>query len=213
MAIRVGIVSNSRLFSEGVRKLIEDDPEITIAGVMVQGFDGDDVARLKADVVLIDHHALFAIPRHILTENGFDAKLVLVESRTEPSLIDREIIELISKGVMAGILSADANGELLKKAVKVVASGELWLGHITIKNILTQAMFIKKSITRQESEIAALILRGCCNKDIARELKITEATVKSHCNRLFKKFNVSGRLQLGLKLKGLYEGKKLLPMN
>ena len=77
------------------------------------------------------------------------------------------------------------------------------MGHLTIKNILTQAMFVKKSITRQESEIAGLILRGFCNKEIARELKIAEATVKSHCNRLFKKFNVSGRLQLGLKLKGL----------
>jgi DNA-binding NarL/FixJ family response regulator len=213
MAIRVAVVSHSRLFSEGIKRLIEDDPEITIAAVIGQSFDADGVANLRADVVLIDHQALFSIPRHILSENGFDAKLVLVESRTEPSLIDREIIELISKGTMAGILSADANGELLKKAIKVVASGELWLGHITIKNILTQAMFIKKSITRQESEIAALILRGCCNKEIARELKITEATVKSHCNRLFKKFNVSGRLQLGLKLKGLYEDKKFMPTN
>ena len=143
------------------------------------------------------------MPRQVLTENGFPAKLIMVESRTEPSLIDGEIIELISKGVLAGILSAEADGELLRKAVRVVASGELWLGHLTIKNILTQAMFVKKSITRQESEIAGLILRGFCNKEIARELKITEATVKSHCNRLFKKFNVSGRLQLGLKLKGL----------
>ena len=114
---------------------------------------------------------------------------------------------------MAGILSAEASGELLRKAVKVVASGELWLGHLTIKNILTQTAFTRKSITRQESEIAGLILRGYCNKEIARELRITEATVKSHCNRLFKKFNVSGRLQLGLKLKGMYEDRKSLVAN
>ena len=59
---------------------------------------------------------------------------------------------------------------------------------------------MKKSLTRQESDVAALILHGFCNKEIVRELKIAEATVKSHCNRLFKKFNVSGRLQLALKL-------------
>ena len=118
-------------------------------------------------------------------------------------MIDGEIIELISKGVLAGILSAEANGELFRKGREGGCLRELWLGHLTIKNILTQAMFVKKSITGQESEIAGLILRGFCNKEIARELKITEATVKSHCNRLFKKFNVSGRLQLGLKLKGL----------
>ena len=105
--------------------------------------------------------------------------------------------------MLAGILSAEADGELLRKAVKVVASGELWLGHLTIKNILTQAMFVKKSITRQETEIAGLILRVFCNKEIARELKIAEGDRKSRCNRLFKSFNVSGRLQFGLKLRGL----------
>ncbi|MGA3174235.1 MAG: response regulator transcription factor [Syntrophorhabdales bacterium] len=203
MIIKLAIVSSSRLFCEGVRKLVEGDPEIAIIGGPGHIATFDELLDLKSDVVLVDQQALFAIPRQVLTENGFAAKLIMVESRTEPSFIDGEIIELISKGVLAGILSAEANGELLKKAVKVVASGELWLGHLTIKNILTQAMFVKKSITRQESEIAGLILRGCCNKEIARELKITEATVKSHCNRLFKKFNVTGRLQLGLKLKGL----------
>ncbi|OPY70910.1 MAG: Transcriptional regulatory protein LiaR [Syntrophorhabdaceae bacterium PtaU1.Bin034] len=213
MAIKLAIASSSRLFCEGIRKLMESDSEITIVGDTGQTGSIEDLMELDSDIILIDHRALFGISRHALTENGHTAKFILIESRIEPSLIDGEIIELISKGVMAGILSADADGELLKKAVKVVASGELWLGHLTIKNILSQAMFIKKSITRQESEIAGLILRGYCNKEIARELKITEATVKSHCNRLFKKFNVSGRLQLGLKLKGLYEDKKFLPAN
>ena len=203
MTIKLAVLSGSRLFCEGVRKLVEGDTEISMVGGPDRSATLDELLDMKSDVILIDQQALFAVPRQDLTENGFPAKLIMVESRTEPSLIDGEIIELISKGVLAGILSAEADGELLRKAVRVVASGELWLGHLTIKNILTQAMFVKKSITRQESEIAGLILRGFCNKEIARELKITEATVKSHCNRLFKKFNVSGRLQLGLKLKGL----------
>ncbi|MGD0228913.1 MAG: response regulator transcription factor [Syntrophorhabdales bacterium] len=209
MVIKLAIVSSSRLFCEGVRKLVEGDPDIAIVGDPDHLTEFGDLADLQSDVVLIDQQTLFGVPRQILTENGFNGKFIMVESRNEPSVIDGEIIELISKGVMAGILSPEANGELLKKAVKVVASGELWLGHLTIKNILTQAMFVRKSVTRQESEIAGLILRGYCNKEIARELKITEATVKSHCNRLFKKFNVSGRLQLGLKLKGIYQDRKL----
>ena len=206
MTIKLAIVSSNRLFCEGVRKLVEGDPEIVIVGEPEPVADFQDLVDLQSDVVLIDQPALFAIPRHVLTEGGLRAKFIMVESRTEPSLIDGELIELISKGVMAGILSAEANGELLKKAVKVVASGDLWLDHLTIKNILTQAMSVKKSVTRQESEIAELITRGYCNKEIARELKIAEATVKSHCNRLFRKYNVSGRLQLGLKLKGLHPG-------
>jgi DNA-binding NarL/FixJ family response regulator len=206
MTIRLAIVSSNRLFCEGVRKLVEGDPEIVIVGEPDPVADFQDLVDLQGDVVLIDQPALFAIPRQALTESSLNAKFIMVESRTEPSLIDAELIGLISKGVMAGILSAEANGELLKKALRVVASGELWLDHLTIKNILTQAMSLKKSVTRQESEIAQLITRGYCNKEIARELKIAEATVKSHCNRLFRKYNVSGRLQLGLKLKGTHPG-------
>jgi two-component system nitrate/nitrite response regulator NarL len=206
MTIKLAVVSSNRLFCEGVRKLVEGDPEIVIVGEPDPIVRFQDLADLQSDVVLIDQPALFAMPRHLLRENGLCAKFIMVASRSEPSLIDADFIELISNGVMAGILSAEANGELMKKAVRVVASGELWLDHLTIRKILAQATSVKKSVTRQESEIADLIMRGYCNKDIARELKIAEATVKSHCNRLFRKYNVSGRLQLGLKLKTLRPG-------
>jgi DNA-binding NarL/FixJ family response regulator len=203
MAIKLAIALKIRLFSEAIANLVEDDPEIMIVGEPGRVTTMEDLMALHSQVVLVDHQALNNMSTHILAENGFDAKLIMMESRTERPLIDGTIAELISKGVMAGILSEDAGGELLKKAVKIVASGGLWLDHLTIRNILTQAMFVKKSVTRQESEIARLILRGYCNKEIASELKITEAAVKSHCNRLFAKYNVSGRLQLGLKLKEL----------
>lgn len=213
MAIKLAVVSRSRLFCEGITRLVEDDPEIAIVGEPGRVTTLEDLVELGSQVVLVDHQALYDFPAHALTDGSLGAKLILVESRTEPNVVDGAVVELISKGVMAGILSAEASGELLKKAVRVVASGELWLGHLTIKSILTQAAFARKSITRQESEIAGLILRGYCNKEIAKELRITEATVKSHCNRLFKKFNVSGRLQLGLKLKGMYEERKGLAAN
>ena len=154
MTIKLAIVSSNRLFCEGVRKLVEGDPEIVIVGEPDPIARFQDLADLQSDVVLIDQPALFAMPRRLLSESGLCVKFIMVESRTEPSSIDADLIELISKGVMAGILSAEANGELMKKAVRVVASGELWLDHATIKNILTQAMSVKKSVTRQESEIA-----------------------------------------------------------
>lgn len=206
MTIKLAIVSSNRLFCEGVRKLVEGDPEIVIVGEPDPIARFQDLTDLQSDVVLIDQPALFAMPRRLLSESGLAAKFLMVESRSEPSSIDADLIELISKGVMAGILSAEANGELMKKAVRVVASGDLWLNHMTIKQILAQATSVKKSVTRQESEIAGLITKGYCNKEIARELKIAEATVKSHCNKLFRKYNVSGRLQLGLKLKTLHPG-------
>lgn len=210
MAIKLAVVSPSLLFCEGLKRLVDDDPEIEIVGSSASADEADEVRDLACDVILVDHQALFGAWNQYLAGEGARAKLILIQNRSEPSLVDGEIVDLICRGVMAGILSTDTNGDLLKKAIKVVASGELWLGHETIKRILSQASVFKQQVTRQESEIAGLILKGYCNKEIARELKITEATVKSHCNRLFKKFNVSGRLQLGLKLKGLYEDNKFL---
>lgn len=210
MAIKLAMVSPSRLFCEGIRKLIEDDPEIDIIGSSALATENRDGYLFSCDVVLVDHPALFGIWKQCINQDNANTKLILIQNRVEPLLVESEVVDLISKGVMAGVLSADTSGELLKKAIKVVASGELWLGHVTIKSILTQASAFKQNITRQESEIAGLILKGYCNKEIAKELKITEATVKSHCNRLFKKFKVSGRLQLGLKLRGLYEDRNAM---
>jgi DNA-binding NarL/FixJ family response regulator len=55
-------------------------------------------------------------------------------------------------------------------------------------------------LSETEKEVAALICLGCRNKEIAQELDISEHTVKSHCNRIYKKLEVSDRLQLSLKL-------------
>src|SRR5208337_4761199 len=97
MTIKLAIVSSNRLFCEGVRKLVEGDPEIVIVGEPDPVADFQDLVDLQGDVVLIDQPALFAIPRQALTESGLSAKFIMVESRTEPSLIDAEFIGLISK--------------------------------------------------------------------------------------------------------------------
>ncbi len=98
MTIKLAVLSGSRLFCEGVRKLVEGDTEISMVGGPDRSATLDELLDMKSDVILIDQQALFAVPRQDLTENGFPAKLIMVESRTEPSLIDGEIIELDIKG-------------------------------------------------------------------------------------------------------------------
>jgi DNA-binding NarL/FixJ family response regulator len=64
----------------------------------------------------------------------------------------------------------------------------------------------KIDLTRKEKEIVSLICHGYRNKEIAQKLAITEQTVKSHCNRIFKKVGVSDRLQLALYTHKIWPG-------
>jgi DNA-binding NarL/FixJ family response regulator len=64
----------------------------------------------------------------------------------------------------------------------------------------------KIDLTKKEKEIVSLICNGCRNKEIAQRLDISEQTVKSHCNRIYKKVGVSDRLQLALYTHKLWPG-------
>jgi two-component system nitrate/nitrite response regulator NarL len=109
---------------------------------------------------------------------------------------------LISRGV-AGLLPSGVDVGILRKAVKAVSSGELWFERRVIGQMICHATLARKErekLTGLEKEVTSLICLGCKNKEIARKLDISEQTVKSHCNRIYKKMEVSDRLQLAVKL-------------
>ena len=101
--------------------------------------------------------------------------------------------------------SVDSGGT---QAIKVVHSGELWLDRKMLKGVIHQMNPSEKkvSLTKKEKEIVSLICEGLRNKEIAQKLNISEQTVKSHCNRIFKKVGVSDRLQLALYTHKVWSG-------
>jgi DNA-binding NarL/FixJ family response regulator len=126
-------------------------------------------------------------------------KIILIGDRTLRFIADKQLKELVLRGVV-GILPPSADSELLRKALKAVSSGELWLDRHTLMKILTSMRHQEKgiSLARREKEIVFHICQGYRNKEIAQKLSISEQTVKSHCNRIYKKLGVSDRLQLAL---------------
>ena len=101
----------------------------------------------------------------------------------------------------------------LRKAVSVVQKGEIWVGHKIICNLLAEltsrtengqkdcpamAEVYLQYLTARERQIALLVGEGACNKEIAKELKISERTVKAHLTAIFHKLQLSDRLRLGL---------------
>jgi two-component system NarL family response regulator len=125
-------------------------------------------------------------------------------------------IELFQAGVR-GYCRNDVDPELLKRVVLAVTLGELWIRRSLVPRLL-DALGLKfpavaamerravtgrlVSLTEREHQIAALVGSGGTNKQIARQLAITERTVKAHLTEVFRKLGITDRLKLALLLAG-----------
>lgn len=100
-----------------------------------------------------------------------------------------------------GYVHGDTSLGLLVKAIVNVARGELWADHQLAATALDPELETPSagtSLTAQEARVLEAIAHGKRNKEIATELDIAEATVKTHLNRIYRKLGVSDRLQAGL---------------
>ncbi len=133
------------------------------------------------------------------------AKVILLDTGLE----EEEIIKLLLRYQLDGIIRTDTDLRLFKKALKAIDEGQIWLDNSRIRGILNHAESLaslhqESGFSRREREIVILISQGCRNREIAGMLRISEQTVKTHISRIFRKTNISSRSQLvplALKLK------------
>jgi DNA-binding NarL/FixJ family response regulator len=205
MNIRIAIGCHSYLLGEGIKKLFRKEDDVEVIGIFDEGIDSSAILKLDPDIILVDFKIFRAFPDDF--QSGKCIKILLISDNSWISDAERQIPELLLRGVY-GILAPDADSETLRKAVKVVYSGELWLDRKLLRNVLYNMGHLEKKVelTKKEKEIVDLICHGCRNKEIAQKLDISEQTVKSHCNRIFKKVGVSDRLQLALYTHKIWPG-------
>jgi len=200
MPIKLAIGCYHKLLGEALKKLIVGDGEISVAGVFSAGADLNDIGRTNPDVILLDLLTFQSLPDEFSLPPK--TKILLIGDSSFKGSIPDRFEHLISKG-LAGILPSEGDLGILKKALRSVSSGELWFGRKLIAQMIYHTALGKnqrEKLSNMEKKVAALICQGRKNKEIARELMISEQTVKSHCNRIYKKMEVSDRLQLAIKL-------------
>jgi DNA-binding NarL/FixJ family response regulator len=194
MAIKLVIGCCSYLFGEGLKKLLENGKNIDVLGIFDESTDLEEIAKLNVDIILADHGVFHSFPDDFVIQKPI--KILLIADRTWPTT--EEIAELISRGVV-GILPPGSDSVFLKKALKAVSQGELWIERKTVKDMLTSKPPEKEiNLTAIEKKVIYFICEGYRNKEIAQKLNISEQTVKSHCNRIYKKVGVSDKLKLAL---------------
>lgn len=191
--VRVLICNRIHLYAEGLARLLEGDEDIRVAGIACNTGELQALDALEVDLVLSDK-ANF----HLLASQG--KRILLINDGRQQLLPFDDLKVMVTQG-LAGILDCEIDSSVLKKAIERVCSGELWLDRKIISNTLRLTDDSGEAIrlSRRESEILRHICDGNSNKEIAELLCISEQTVKTHCKHLFKKFDVSSRLQLALR--------------
>jgi DNA-binding NarL/FixJ family response regulator len=109
------------------------------------------------------------------------------------------IQNLVRLGCM-GVVIEGASGTTLKKAVKALARGEMWIERRILTRVLQQMLFASRSprLTSREKDVLKLIARGYKNRSIAEELAISHETVRWHIRSLHSKLGIEDRLGTAL---------------
>ena len=206
--IRIVISDDHALFREGLRKLLEAEPGIRIVGEAVDGEETIKVVgQLKPHVLLLD----LSLPKLSGLEVLAELSKLGIQTRTImlTAAIEREqVIEALQLGVRGIVLKHSAL-QLLLKSIRCVNEGQYWVGQEGVSDLIHALRRMKPSqsasgakqnfgLSSREMEVIALIVAGYTNKDLARELGISENTAKHHLTNIFDKLGVSNRLELVL---------------
>ncbi len=195
--IRLYICCRVYLFAESLKRLLEEDEQFEIAGIACEGDDLKAILPLGKEVIVADYVCCAKIIKDMYKKHA--GKILLINDYPDLSISYVDLQEMVARG-LGGIMPNNSDSTILKKAIVALDSGELWIDHKTITNLLYNNGDEKHpvNLTKKEAEILHYICDGYSNKHIAQQLCVSEQTVKSHCNHLFKKFGVPNRVKLAL---------------
>ena len=202
--IRVMIADDHRLFSEGMRQLINTELDMECIASAKDGEEAIKMAsNINPDVVLLD----IAMPK----KNGIEAAKEI--SKISPNIAilvltayknDQYVVSSIDAGV-SGYLLKDSDPTDLLNAIRLVYSGKSVLNlEVTRKYVRRTAsneyasLNVNDELHIREIEVLKLVAKGMSNKEISKELYISEHTVSSHLVKIFRKLGVSSRTEAAL---------------
>jgi DNA-binding NarL/FixJ family response regulator len=202
--IRVMIVDDHSVVREGIRTYLDLEERFIIVGEASNGREAaDKVPALKPDVVLMD----LLMPEmdgiaatRAIKQVSPDVKVIVLTSFTD----DEHIMPAIEAGA-TGYLLKDVSAEDLAKAIEGAYLGQAQLHPEVARKLMDQVRQPRRAaeqpgetLTPREMEVLRLIASGMSNKEIGRQLVMTERTVKGHVSNILGKLNLQDRTQAAL---------------
>ncbi len=205
MTVRVLVVDDQRVVRDGLALLLRVSPDVDLVGTAENGQVAlDRVGDLAPDVVLMDLRmpVMDGVEATRRIRTGHPSVQVIVLT----TYADDESVFAALRAGARGYLTKDADADEILRAVRRVHAGEAMLD-TSVQARLLDALGagvpasapgpadLPDDLTPREAEVLALIAEGLSNAEIARRLVVSEATVKTHVNRLFAKTGVRDRAQ------------------
>ena len=193
MKVRLLIVDDHPIVRAGFQGILAGQEDLEVIGEANTGAEAVELAhRLRPDVVLMD----LRMPRM----DGVEALGKIKSERPETHVLvlttydsDADILRAIEAGA-TGYLLKDAPRDELFRAIRAAARGEPVLApSVTARLMNRMRSPARSSLSSREIEVLELVARGLSNKELARSLHLSEATVKSHLIHIFEKLGVADR--------------------
>lgn len=180
--IRVLVAASSQVSRAGLKSLVEESPEVAVAGSVSPGELVEHTLELHPDVILWQ----------ISADEDSAAMLRILERQNTILLTSNPALELIRAGAR-GVLPLDASAEQIGIAVRAAAAG---LAVFSPEHLSQPpATPVASVLTARETEVLRMIAEGLANKEIAYRLGISEHTVKFHVSALLGKLGASTRAE------------------
>jgi two-component system nitrate/nitrite response regulator NarL len=194
------LVDDHPLLRKGLTQLIEDEDDLRVAGEASSGAEALEMAeKLDPDLIVLDLNmqgmdGLETLRR--LRDNGVTAKIVMLTV----SDTDEDVVQAITYGA-DGYLLKDMSPENILERIREATHGKMVISE-KLTTVLADALRkgdskpnLLSSLTSREHEILKYIAKGLSNKLIARELDISDGTVKVHVKHILKKLGLRSRVQ------------------
>jgi DNA-binding NarL/FixJ family response regulator len=207
VSVRVLIADDQALVRAGFRMILESEPDIEIVGEAGDGAEALEAVReLRPDVVLMDIRMPnldgLEATRRILDADGEGPRVLMLTTFD----LDEYVYEALRAGA-SGFMLKDTPPEQLVAAIHVIASGDALLSPTITKRVIEE--FIRRppstipaerppkldELTARELEVLGFMARGLSNAEIARDLFVSETTVKTHVARILMKLDLRDRVQ------------------
>ncbi|MBI3537851.1 MAG: response regulator transcription factor [Chloroflexi bacterium] len=205
--IRVVIADDHTIVRQGIRSLLQAEPDIKVIGEASDGREAVQLTReLKPDVVVMD----LAMPEM----DGLEATRVIKQESAQTQILaltmhesDEYFFRVLQLGALGYVLKRAATSDLLA-AVRAIAGGEVFLYPAVAKKLVTDyiaraqtkgeedARRSYAALTPREREILARLAEGLSNREIADKLVLSLSTVQTHSAHIMEKLNLQNRAAL-----------------
>jgi DNA-binding NarL/FixJ family response regulator len=208
LSVRIAILSDDRLLGEGLLRIIGGEPSFVVVGEGDRPAFGPALRAAGPQVLLVDSRMEGALALCADLRGQGGPAVIFMAAQDD----DGWAMSALEAGAR-GILAKSAGAEDLVKAVHVVSEGQVWARrHVLagwLEHLATGSGAVRvgepnlKRLSDREREVFRHAATGLSNKELAKRLAISHATVKAHLTSIFQKLGLRGRGELAAAYHGM----------